>query len=95
MFRRNRSFLIDFNLSSKILLQTHAGTIPYASRRAHALDLRNPFDDMESFLYVLAGNVSRFSVFVVVVVLMQKVPLNFSNFFIFEMSGIQRSTLSI
>lgn len=55
MFRKNRIFLIDFNLSSKILEKKHGGTLEYTARRTHTLDLRTPMDDWESFLYVLAG----------------------------------------
>lgn len=53
MFRGHRSFLIDFNLSSKILQKKHGGTIEYYSRKVHSFQLRTPMDDLESFLYVL------------------------------------------
>lgn len=59
MLRGFQSFLIDFNLSSKMSEQNDVGTFLYTSRRCHRMyedkkgHLRNALDDYESFLYTM------------------------------------------
>lgn len=48
-----RSFLIDFNLSSKMKELNQGGSMEYTSRRTHLNQIRTATDDWESFLYTM------------------------------------------
>lgn len=50
-----RSFLIDFNLSSKMKELGRGGSIAYTARRAHLQQIRTATDDWESFLYTMCA----------------------------------------
>lgn len=56
MFRGSRSFLIDYNLSSKFDEEYKGATIVlYTSRRSMKKQVRNALDDWESFLYTMCA----------------------------------------
>lgn len=55
MFRKHRSFLIDFNLSSKFNETNSSGTFGFLPRSAYLnIAERTPLDDWESFLYTMS-----------------------------------------
>lgn len=60
MLRGFQSFLIDFNLGSKMSENSEKGTLLYTSRRCHKFHtdkkshLPNAKDDWESFLYTMS-----------------------------------------
>lgn len=53
MLRKHKSFLIDFNYSSKLMEFNDIRTAKYSSRSADENKLRSAIDDWESFLYSL------------------------------------------
>lgn len=53
MLRKHRSFLIDFNISSKMKDHNNGGSLEYTSRKAHKRQTRSATDDWESFLYTM------------------------------------------
>lgn len=60
MLRGFQSFVIDFNLGSKMSQNSDEGTFLYTSRRCHKIHsdekshVRNAKDDWESFLYTMS-----------------------------------------
>lgn len=55
MFRNSRSFLIDYNLGSKLNEKNSGGTLIYSSRRSTKDEVRNALDDFEGFLYTMCA----------------------------------------
>lgn len=51
MLRKYRSYLIDFNMSSKLKESSNSGSIDYTARTLHSRKTRSATDDWESFLY--------------------------------------------